>query len=127
MNHDKPPGSRFAELSAELLGSKLAADLIREIWAGASPDVKQELADAVLRHLGEQFLAVENYTLRSIAEQAIRSAAVEEASRQIEALRPEIAPKIKQYMAANFEDAIEKRAHQELNEVLAKVRRETCR
>ena len=46
--------SRFAELATELLGAKAAAELIREVWATASPEVRQQLADAVVRKLTEE-------------------------------------------------------------------------
>jgi hypothetical protein len=40
--------SRFAELAVELLGSKLATELIRDVWQHANAEVKAELSDAVM-------------------------------------------------------------------------------
>ena len=41
--------SRFAELFGELLGAQTAKELIERVWREASPEVRQQLADAVAR------------------------------------------------------------------------------
>lgn len=40
--------SRFAELATELLGAQTAAKILEQIWSEASPEVKKDLADAVI-------------------------------------------------------------------------------
>lgn len=41
--------NRTAELAYELIGAKTAADLLREVWASASPEARQAIADAYLQ------------------------------------------------------------------------------
>jgi hypothetical protein len=45
--------SRYAELAMELIGSKMATQMIEQVWAEASPEVRGRLASAVLEKLEE--------------------------------------------------------------------------
>lgn len=52
--------SRFAELAYELMGAKMAEEIIRDIWKKASPEVKKALADKVIA------LVTENITRETL-------------------------------------------------------------
>lgn len=51
MSDTTDKGARFAELALELFGAKAANEFVREVWASASPEVKQALADTVIVQL----------------------------------------------------------------------------
>lgn len=40
--------NRIAEMVHELFGAKAAAEIVRDVWATASPEARREVSDAVL-------------------------------------------------------------------------------
>jgi len=66
--------SRMAEVAAELLGAKAVADLVRDVWSTTSPEVKQELADAILRRMIDEIPRID---LRWALEGEIKNMALE--------------------------------------------------
>jgi hypothetical protein len=61
---DTPPEntSRFAELAMELFGAKATSEFVKEIWASASSETKQQLADAVIEAM-KAHVSKDNWTV----------------------------------------------------------------
>lgn len=91
MNNEQDK-SRFAELAMELMGSKMVGDIVRDIWANASPEVKRELADKVVAKIGA---ALDKESLFSETRDVLRQAV----SRGVETYLPTVQEKL---------DAVEK-------------------
>ena len=61
---------RLEELATELLGDQIATRLLDEMWAEASPELKRELSNALLKKVSESSLnsyTVDEYIRRDVA------------------------------------------------------------
>lgn len=115
--------SRFAELTAELLGAKAVADLIREIWAAATPEVRQALADAVIEQFTRLIADQKDWTVRHIVEATIQAAATEIARDLVEQRKEVIA----RLVSERFEAAVEGSVHGAVMDALQAVKAEVGR
>ena len=64
--------SRIAEMAMELFGAKMVTEFLKEAWAFASPEAKQEIADACLKLAKEQVGHVDSWDARRIVEGWVR-------------------------------------------------------
>lgn len=65
--------SQFAKVTSELLGTKMATDLVLDIWKHAAGPLKNELADAVIKNLKERIERIhadDNYEFRKSIDDA---------------------------------------------------------
>lgn len=94
--------SHFAELAVELMGSKMIADVVRDVWESASPEVKRELADKVVARLGEELAKESLYTEKAwVLREAVRLST----KAHLPALRERIDAEVKKIMSAGSVEA----------------------
>ena len=48
---DNQQKGRFAELAMELMGAQFAQKMLEEVWGSATPEVKTQLSDKILKQL----------------------------------------------------------------------------
>jgi len=63
--------NRTAEIAAELLGARVAADFLREAWSAASPEAKQGIADALLKKVVASISDGNNWEVNRIIDQVV--------------------------------------------------------
>lgn len=100
-----PDNSRFAEIVTELMGAQHAAALIKQVLDAASPEVKADLADKILKMAAES------------------NGAVYDASRYLQQL---IERRAKEIFVAEFQARVDAEVRARIEERLANlVQRET--
>lgn len=107
MSEDEKSKSRFGELAVELLGAKMASDLVREVWEHAPPEVKQALAVSVLDELKKRPL--DEYAIRNVCDQWVKdtaSALMAEPARS-EMIRAAISARIDAVWQKAIENSVE--------------------
>lgn len=120
MNDGQDKG-RFAELAMELMGSKMVADVVREIWQSASPEVKRELADKVMAKIGEQ-LAQES--LYAEGREVVREAVKKSVEVHLPVVRERVEAEAKKILAG---DSVETEVRRLCNEFVRTAAKIACR
>ena len=106
--------NRFAELAMELMGSQAAAKFLREVWDTASPEVRQELADALVQRVRND---VERGAVTSFeVEQAIKKAAADRAVRVFAAEYGEV---FDEKVRKQFERSLDRDVANRVNAIVA--------
>src|SRR5262245_2684880 len=118
MNEAEQKNSRFAELAFELIGAKAASEFLRDVWASASPEAKQALADAYVSRFAEQ---VKDHSLRYRIDDAMGAAIRKHVDVLInehdEVIKQKVAERFKQHMESTIESVCKYALEHALREV----------
>lgn len=113
--------SRFAELAMELMGSKMVAEVVRDIWANASPEVKRELADRVVAKIGEE---LGRASLHSEGREVLRQAIDKSVEAHLPAVKERLDAEVKKIMAG---DSVEAEVRRIINSYVIGAAKAACR
>lgn len=115
--------SRVAELMSELLGAKMAVEIVKEAWGAASPDAKQAIADALLADIRRR-IEKDDWSLRGVLEKQLHSLVHEEMVAHDGAIRTIVKEHVAQWSETAIKAAVLKAAEAATRYAVPRIVRE---